>query len=278
MLLRMNQVMFGETTLSCLVHALEHLLAYWFDTIYKYNQPLPPILHHQRTPHLTSKIFRRAGEILSCEPSHQRIPNGMSDVHNSVRTIASPSSDPSTAPPTQSMQGYTQASTTLAVANLHPNSSLCDIDDDDLSAPPSDSDSELSEAPESPVFPTLSTSSQIGSTTPPSDPSSELSSAPSSPPWSGHPQVQPNRSLCTEKDCPVRKAVRRHYQGEYRHRNKAPRTTDSLFDTSNPPPHIWESWIKIQARDPGSTVEDDWNVLGFLRWHVDDPNTSFMGI
>ena len=28
------------------------------------------------------------------------------------------------------------------------------------------------------------------------------------------------------------------------------------------------------ARDRRSTVEDDLNVLGFLRWHVDDAKTS----
>lgn len=36
--------------------------------------------------------------------------------------------------------------------------------------------------------------------------------------------------------------------------------------------------MKIQARDRSSTVEDDWNVLGFLRWHVDNPNTGLMGV
>ena len=28
------------------------------------------------------------------------------------------------------------------------------------------------------------------------------------------------------------------------------------------------------ARDRRSTVEDDLNVLGFLRWHVEDAKTS----
>ena len=36
--------------------------------------------------------------------------------------------------------------------------------------------------------------------------------------------------------------------------------------------------MKLQAKDPNSTVEDDLNVLDFLRWHVDDPNTEFMGM
>lgn len=51
----------------------------------------------------------------------------------------------------------------------------------------------------------------------------------------------------------------------------------TLFGSSNPPTHIWKSWMKILERDPSSNVEDDWNVLGFLRLHVDDPDTCFMG-
>lgn len=35
--------------------------------------------------------------------------------------------------------------------------------------------------------------------------------------------------------------------------------------------------MRLLDRDAGSTVEDDWNVLGFLRWHVEDPDTCFMG-
>ena len=118
-----------------------------------------------------------------------------------------------------------------------------------------------------------------GSTAPPSDSDSDLSDAPSNPVWPEYPKASPTPpSRCTEKDCPVRKTVRRHKTGQYLHRGKPPRTHETLFNSSNPPPHIWTSWIKIQARDPSSTVEDDWNVLGFLRWHVDDPDTRFVGI
>ena len=202
----------------------------------------------------------------------------MSGVHNAAQTTASPSSGP-TINTTRGTQDCAQAGPTIAVPSLHSNNPLYDTDD------------ELSEAPESPSFPTLSNSSYDGSITPHSD-SDSLSEAPDSPVWPGCPEASPNESCtgrgyikvsptpprCTEKDCPIRKAVRHHNQGPYLHRGKPPRTNDSLFNESNPPPHVWESLMKLQARDPNSTVEDDLNVLDFLRWHVDDPNTEFMGI
>lgn len=69
-----------------------------------------------------------------------------------------------------------------------------------------------------------------------------------------------------------------HYQGPYLHKGKPPRTNEEIFGDSNPPPHIWKSWKKIQTRDRDSTVDDDWNVLGFLRWHVENPNSSSLYI
>lgn len=272
----------------------------------------------------------------------------MSGVPNSDRTTVSSSSGPSTTS-TQSTQDNAQARTTLAVGSFHSNNPLSDTDDD------------LSDAPENPVFPDFSTSSYLGSTAPPSDSDSELSDVPDSPVWPEYPRASPTRSpstqrekwpqtvqdrtsqtqaldgtvlrrrtsffpsdmptdrssfrvasnkdqtpgsprnnvvvstdhrspweldrrggshqaRCTEGDCPVKKAVRYHKQGPYLHHGKHPRTNETLFSDSNPPPHVWESWMKIQARDPSSTVEDDWNVLGFLRYHVENPNTCFMGI
>ena len=216
----------------------------------------------------------------------------MSGTHNPARSTTSPSSGPSITT-TQRTQNDAQAGTTVAATNVHSNNPLCDTDDDDLS-----------DAPESPIFPTFSTPTNRGSTAPPpSDSDSDLSSAPTSPVWPEDPKASPspslytekdcparpedpkpspnsspNPSLCTEKDCPVRKAVRRHHMGPYLHRGKPPYTTTTIFNDSNPPNHVWESWKKIRLRDPNSTVEDDWNVLGFLRWHVDNPNTSFMGM
>ena len=204
----------------------------------------------------------------------------MPGVRNSAQPTASSSSGP-TITTTQSTQDNVQAGTTVAVTSLHSNNPLCDTDDD------------LSDAPESPVFPTFSTSSYRGSTAPRSDSDSDLSDPPDSPVWPEYPKASPTEShcaktdypkapptppRCTEKDCPLRKTIRRHNQGPYLYRGKPPRTNETLFSDSNPPPHVWESWKKIQARDPSSTVEDDWNVLGFLRWHVDNPNTEFMGI
>ena len=157
-------------------------------------------------------------------------------------------------------------------------------------APLLDSDDDLSDAPENPVFPNLPKSSNLWhnalppdsdcdlSDAPPSDSDSDLSDAPDSPVWPEGPSAPPRPPRCMEKDCPVRQAIRRHDQGPYLHRGEPPRTTETIFGSSNPPPHVWKSWMKIQAKHDDSTVEDDWNVLGFLRWHVDDPNTSFMGI
>lgn len=197
----------------------------------------------------------------------------MSGAQNAAHTTASPSSSPSTIT-TQNMQGYAQVGTTL-----------CDTDDD------------LSDAPESPVFPTFSTTRGRSSTTPPSDSDSDLSDVPTnSPVWPESPKASPSPPdcttrhspesseasptppRCTERDCPIRNAVRRHNQGPYLHGGKPPRTNETIFSNTNPPPLVWESLMKIQARDPSSTVEDDWNVLGFLRYHVDNPDTSFMGI
>ena len=195
----------------------------------------------------------------------------MSGAPNSAQTTTSPSSGPSTTS-TQSTQDGVQARTTLAVARVHSNNPLYDTDDD------------LSDAPQSPVFPTFSTSTDLGPA-PPSDSDSDLSDAIDNPVWPEYPKASPSRPrctpsrpLCVESDCPVRKAVRRHYQGPYLHRGKPPRTNETLFDDSNPPPHVWDSWMKIQAMDPRGTVEDDYNVLAFLRYHVDNPNSSFMGL
>ena len=219
----------------------------------------------------------------------------MSGVPKSTQTTVSPSSGPSTTV-TQSMQDNAQATTTLAVANLHSNSPLSDTDD--LSDLPSDSDWDLSDAPESPIWPGSPKTSRTRSPSrrSPSDSDWDLSDAPENPIWPESPKFSPTRSpnrrrrdrptsedsqpiqMCTEHDCPVRKAVRRHNQGLYLYRGKHPRTNETLFSDSNPPPHVWESLMKLQARDPNSTVEDDWNVLGFLRYHVENPNTCFMGI
>ncbi len=155
-----------------------------------------------------------------------------------------------------------------------------------------DSDDDLSDAPESPVYPNFPKSRNLAPHAPPPDPDSDLSDppapdsdsdsdsdlsdAPESPVWPEGPKAPLPR--CMEKDCPVRQAIRHHHQGPYLHSGEPPRTTETIFGSSNPPPHVWESWMKIQARDCGSTVEDDWNILGFLRWHVDNPNTSLMGI
>lgn len=192
-----------------------------------------------------------------------------------------------------SIQAHTQAGPPPAVSH-----SL-------WSGPIYDSDDDLSDAPESPILPP--SSSQTSSnhppiprpsshppTPPPSDSSSDLSDAPENPIWPGNTKAPstsprcrekdspvlapPKPPRCKEKDCPVAKAVHRHYQGRYLHNEKPPRTNKTIFSDSNPPPHIWKSWKKIQARDGSSTVEDDWRVLGFLRWHVDDPNTSRMVI
>ena len=76
----------------------------------------------------------------------------------------------------------------------------------------------------------------------------------------------------------MRKAVRRHNQGEYRHEGQPPETEETIFGSSNPPPHVKESWEKIKAKNGSATVEDDWNYFGFLRWHVDKPNDDFMGL
>lgn len=148
------------------------------------------------------------------------------------------------------------------------------------SGPVFDSDDDLSDAPESPILPPSpsQTSSNHPHTPSPSDSSSELSDAPENPIWPESPKAQPKPPRCREKDCPVGKTGRRHYQGRYLHNDKPPRTNETIFSDSNPPPHIWKSWKKIQTKDSRSTVDDDWNVLGFLRWHVDDPNTSSMYI
>ena len=201
----------------------------------------------------------------------------MTGVPNPAHTtalVASPSSNPSTNT-TQTTQDYEQARSTQAVVKPHSNNRLSDTDD------------ELSDAPESPVWPGYEYP-KVSPTpprcreksAPPSDSNSDLSLAPDSPVYPGdeYPKASPAPPRCTEKDCVVKKAVRRHNQGPYLHGGKPPRTTETLFGESNPPPLVWKSWMKIQARDPSSTVEDDMNVLGFLRYHVDNPNTDLMGI
>ena len=75
----------------------------------------------------------------------------------------------------------------------------------------------------------------------------------------------------------MREAVRRHHQGLYLHNGERPWINGTIFGDSNPPPHVWESWMKVQARERSSTVEDDWNIFGFLRWHVDDPKGRLLG-
>ena len=153
------------------------------------------------------------------------------------------------------------------------------------SAHNSDSDDDLSDAPESPIdpghLPTSFTSSNLPCHAPPPDSDSDLSDAPDSPTWPESPKSRtPPRippARCTEQDCPVREAKRRHYQGQYLHNGNPPNTSETLFGTSNPPPHVWNSWMRVLERSPSCTVEDDWNVLGFLRWHVNDPDTCFMG-
>lgn len=146
------------------------------------------------------------------------------------------------------------------------------------SAPLSDSDDDLSDAPESPIdpeqLPASSMSSSLSCGAPHSDSDSDLSDAPNSPIWPEGPETAPHASLCTEHDCPMRQIFRRHYRGRYLHNGERPRMKGTDFGESNPPPFVWESWMKIQAGGRNSTVEDDWNYLGFLRWHVDLPNTS----
>ena len=168
-----------------------------------------------------------------------------------------------------STQAHGQATASSTASNPLSNTPLSESDDD------------LSEAPESPIdptpIPTSLTSSSLPCNAPPSDSDSDLSDAPDSPVWPEGPKSPPRPSPCTEQDCPVKYAIRRHYQGPYLHGGKPPGTNETLFGSSNPPPHIWKSWMKILERDPSSNVEDDWNVLGFLRLHVDDPDTCFMG-
>ena len=215
----------------------------------------------------------------------------MSSTPNATQpTVPSPTSRPSSTA-TSSTQDYAQHSTSSAAADGLSSTFLNDSDDDlsdALESPidptqlftsptsphiltrilQSDSDSDLSDAPDSPVWPegsaTTLSDSDSDSETPPSPNSHWASAYRSGPPY------------CTERDCPIRKALRRHYQGPYRHKGELPLTNETIFRSSNPPPHVWDSWTKIQSRDRSSTVEDDWNVLGFIRWHVDNRNTSLL--
>lgn len=190
--------------------------------------------------------------------------------------MASPhtSSLPSLAVP--SMQAHSKFAASPA-APAAPNPSF--------GAPLSSSDDDLSDAPESPVGskppPPSPVSSSLSHVTPSPDSDSDLSDAPNSPVWPGGPGEAKTLSpqlYCTEMDCPVKQAVLRHHQGRYLHDGRSPRTNETIFGSSNPPPLVWKSWIKIQASNGSSTVEDDLNVFAFLRYHVDDPDTSLMGI
>ena len=190
----------------------------------------------------------------------------MSRPQDSTQTTTSPSCSSRFTTPPSSTQDDARDGTSQVTANLATNGPLCDSDDD------------LSDAPENPVFPTFSNPSNRCARVPLSDSDSDLSDAPDSPVWPGSPKVSQTPHPCTEIDCPVRKATGRHYQGPYLYGGKPPRTNETIFGDSNPPPHVWKSWKKIQAKDRKSTVEDDWNVLGFLRYHVEHPNTRVMGI
>lgn len=185
------------------------------------------------------------------------------------------SAQPTTPPSTSNQLLIAASSTEDEQASTFPAAS-----DLQSSTPLNDSDDDLSDAPENPVDPSFQASSTSKSLGPdgPADSDSDLSDATSNPFWPESPKAPPSPPRCTEHDCPVRKAVRRHYQGRYLHSGEPPPTDDSMFRSSNPPPHVWESWTKIQAGDRNSTVEDDWNVLGFLRWHVENPNTGFLRI
>ena len=190
----------------------------------------------------------------------------MSSGLNAAQHIASTSSSSSSATLTTSMSDREQATTSSAASSPHSTTSLYESDDD------------LSDAPESPVFPASPSTSTLRSTTPSTDSDSDISDAPDSPIWPEGPKAQPAPPRCTEKDCPVRKAIRNHYQGPYLQNGESPLTNDTIFRDSNPPPHVWESWKKILSRDRSSTVEDDWNVLGFLRWHVENSRSRVIRV
>lgn len=201
------------------------------------------------------------------KPTFQSGAEGVFGAPNAAQPTASPpTSSPSTTAAT-STQSYNQVTTAAAASK--PTSG----------APAYDSDDDLSDAPESPVLPTFPASPNRPPTASPPelDSDSDLSDAPDDPVWPECSKAPPSAPRCTEDDCPVREAVHRHYQGPYLHNDEPPWTTETVFRDSNPPPHVWESWMKIQGKDHSSTVEDDWNVLGFVRWHVDYPNTSRIG-
>ncbi|CAF9926718.1 hypothetical protein IMSHALPRED_007022 [Imshaugia aleurites] len=217
----------------------------------------------------------------------------MSSTPNTAQpTNPSPTSRPSSTA-TSSTQDYAQHSATSSATDGLSSTFLKDSDDDLSDAPESpidstqlstsptspplltsltnsDSDSDLSDAPDSPVWPEGSATTRSDS-----DSDSDFSDTPkSNSHWASAYRSGP--PYCTERDCPIRKALRRHYQGPYRHKGELPLTNETIFRSSNPPPHVWDSWTKIQSRDRSSTVEDDWNVLGFVRWHVDNRNTSLL--
>ena len=68
--------------------------------------------------------------------------------------------------------------------------------------------------------------------------------------------------LCKDPDCPVREW---HNEGKYEHNNQPPRRDDTIFEESNPPPHVWES---LKLLESGKGDNNDYKTVFSFLIHV----------